>query len=55
VVTTGETPSTLVRVPFPVPAPIAVLKSVAFNVDAVLSALILKKVIALGFGKVNKF
>ena len=54
-VTTGETPSTLVRVPFPVPAPIADLNDTASNALIVLSALILKKVIALGLGKVNKF
>jgi hypothetical protein len=51
---TGDVPVTLVTVPFPVPAPIAVLKSAAFNADTVLSALKRGKVIALGLVRVKR-
>lgn len=44
---------TVVTVPLPVPAPIAVLKSEALSQSTVLSALALKKVIALGFVEVK--
>jgi hypothetical protein len=48
---------TLVTVPFALddPAPIAVLKSVSLKDDTVLSALILKNLIALGLVKLIKF
>ena len=53
---TVPVPETLVTVPVVelVPAPIAVLKSVALSADTVLSALKRGKVIALGFAKVNR-
>jgi hypothetical protein len=51
---TVPVPLTEVTVPLPVPAPISPLKSAAERAVTVLSALILKKVIALGFVKFNK-
>lgn len=53
--TTGLVPVTLVTVPLPVPAPIAVLNVAASRVDTVLSALMRTKVIALGLVRVKKF
>jgi hypothetical protein len=45
--------ATEVTVPPPLPAPIAVLKSPAFNAETVLSAFILGNVIALGLGNLT--
>lgn len=50
----GEEAVTLVTVPLPVPAPMAVLNVVASNVETELSALMRTKVIALGFASVKK-
>ena len=50
----GTVADTLVTVPLPVPAPIAVLKFVASKAVTVLSALNRGKVIALGLVSVNK-
>ena len=50
----GDVPDTLVTVPLPVPAPIAVRKALAVKADAVLSALNLGNVIAPGFVNVKR-
>ena len=54
VISEGKLNPTLVTVPSPVPAPIAVLKSAAVNALTVLSAFVLINRIALGFVSVNK-